>query len=106
MAPPIKLPDYVITAAAEGAVLDFTRPPFSELLAVGFKGPDTLAETATIEVNMKKGGGFGPLQSGAADIVITAGDVVMVYPIAFAELKVVLSGSATKTFEMGGRERI
>lgn len=104
MAPPIKLPDLVVAGGTESPVLDFTRPPYSEIKDLTIIGPAVLTEVATIHVSAKKGGNIGPLQSGGADVVVTQDDALVISPVTFAEFKIVLSVIGTRTFEMGGRE--
>lgn len=103
----LTLPDITITnGQTESAVLDMKAIPYKFLRNLLVVGPAVMAEAIKIYVAKSPTGTFVPLQSGGADVSLTAAKGTPVTSIMFGALKFVAASAVTgdKVIEMSGAE--
>lgn len=104
----LTLPDAVIlNTATESAIMNMTRDAYKFLRNLTIVAPVTLPETVKVYVAKSITGVFAPLQSGGADISLTAGKALVLTSISFGAMKLVATSGAVvgdRTFEMSGAE--
>jgi len=80
-----------------------TGDGFRDADSITIFAPDTLPETATVNVDSAEAGvNMDPLQRGGADVTIAAGKAVTIELLSIKALEIVLSGAAgaTRTFKV------